>query len=132
MEAMIASTLAFLHGESDREEVRIVDISTILETICEDFADAGHEVKLKGQRDVPLSCRPLALKRAFINLIDNAVKYGYCATVTQLISFPAVYRCCKPPDFTACMRARRRAIVDARQWLARVVQCLQLGPRGAP
>jgi signal transduction histidine kinase len=32
-------------------------------------------------RPVPLRCRPLALKRAFTNLIDNAVKYGGSARV---------------------------------------------------
>ena len=35
-------------------------------------------------------CRPLALKRAFANLIDNAVKYGGGAEVTVEVSPAAI------------------------------------------
>src|SRR3954470_21563662 len=45
------------------------------------MADAGRPVSFDGPADVTLRCRPIALKRAFTNLIDNAVKYGGKAIV---------------------------------------------------
>lgn len=81
MEMMVGSALTFLREEVSSEETRIVDVSTILATICDDMADAGHDVHLEADRHAPLRCRPLALKRALVNLIDNAVKYGGSAVV---------------------------------------------------
>jgi len=82
MEAMIDSTLAYLRGESEGEEPRAADIAAILETLCDAAADAGHAVEYAGPRQARLLCRPVALKRALANLIDNAVKYGGGAHVS--------------------------------------------------
>jgi signal transduction histidine kinase len=81
MERMIDSTLAFLRGDATGEESKIVDIGTILQTLCDSLADAGHDVVLSGDRHATLRCKPLAMKRAFSNVIDNAVKYGARARV---------------------------------------------------
>jgi signal transduction histidine kinase len=82
MEAMVSATLSFLRDDSGREEAKVLDIGALLETICDDIADAGRPVSFDGPADVTLRCRPIALKRAFTNLIDNAVKYGGTATVS--------------------------------------------------
>src|SRR3546814_17247947 len=76
MEAMIGSTLAFLRDDANKEEAKVVDLSTLLRTICDDMADTGRKVHFSGPSHAVLHCRPLVLKRAFINLIDNAVTYG--------------------------------------------------------
>jgi signal transduction histidine kinase len=44
--------------------------------------DAGEKVTFSGPRDVTISCRPTAVRRAISNLVDNAVKYGGKAEVT--------------------------------------------------
>ncbi len=82
MEQMIGSFLAFLREENGNEETRLADLSTMLQTICDDFSDAGHSVSLVAPQPCPYSCRVLALKRALSNLIDNAIKYGGSAEVT--------------------------------------------------
>jgi signal transduction histidine kinase len=82
MEAMVASTLAFLREDSDREEARVISVDALLETICDDMSDAGHEVRFEACDRANLRCRQLSMKRAFTNLIDNAVKYGGTAVVT--------------------------------------------------
>jgi signal transduction histidine kinase len=82
MEAMIQSTLDFLRGDATGEEVRTVDIATILETVCDHLIDAGHDIVLLEACYAPLPCRALAIKRAFGNLIENALKYGHRARVS--------------------------------------------------
>lgn len=82
MEAMIASVLAFIREDTQKEEARPVDVAALIGTICDDLADAGAEVHLEHVPAMPALCRPLALKRALTNLLDNAVKYGGKASVS--------------------------------------------------
>lgn len=81
MELMLESTLEFLRVDTARGEVRVVDLSAILETICGDHIDAGDAVTLADLAPAPVRARPLALKRALSNLIDNAIKHGGGARV---------------------------------------------------
>lgn len=81
MEAMIDSTLAFLRGDADIETPRLTDIVSLLATLIDTAADAGKPATLSGPRHCALVMRPLSMKRAFSNLIDNALAYGGCAKV---------------------------------------------------
>ncbi len=81
MEAMVEATLAYLRGEDDAEAIRDVDLDAMLRTLCDDAADRGAEVAYEGPGPVRLRLRPVAAKRAFANLIDNAVKYARRARV---------------------------------------------------
>ena len=81
MLAMIDSTLDFLKGDFAPSEVRSLNLAAVLESICNDWQDAGKTVELTSDGDTVIRGRPLALKRAFSNLVDNAVKYGSRATV---------------------------------------------------
>jgi two-component system OmpR family sensor kinase len=76
MERMLDQTLAYLRGDRTDEDVKPIDLVAILETIVGDMSDRGHGVALAGARDVSVPGRRLALKRAFGNLVDNAIKYG--------------------------------------------------------
>ncbi len=80
MESMITATLAFIREESTREAMQRVDMAVLLQTVCADFADAGAEVRYEGPLHCAASCRPQALQRALINLIDNAVKLDASVT----------------------------------------------------
>jgi signal transduction histidine kinase len=76
MERMIDQTLAYLSGDRDDEPVKPVDVAAILATLVDDQIDAGREVSLVGDHGAVVEGRRLGLKRAFANLLDNAVKYG--------------------------------------------------------
>jgi len=81
MEAMIDSTLAYLRGETESEPRKPADLVAMIETLCDAAADAGAAVAYAGPSQARLVCSPVTLKRAFSNLIDNAVKYGGGARV---------------------------------------------------
>lgn len=82
MATMIAATLSFARDESAREDRTSLDLAALLQSLCDDAQDAGHEVSYDGVERLSFPGRPLALKRAFGNLIDNAIKYGVRARVT--------------------------------------------------
>jgi signal transduction histidine kinase len=81
METMIESTLAFLRGDEDAEEPRLTDLTPLLTTLVDAATDAGHQAHLSAPRHCNVMVRPVAVKRAFANLIDNAIMYGGCAHV---------------------------------------------------
>jgi two-component system, OmpR family, sensor kinase len=82
MEEMINGTIAFLRGEASPEEPRSLELRAILENICFDHADRGHAVTLSGAGRGILRGQSSDLKRAFSNLIQNALKYGDVARVS--------------------------------------------------
>ncbi|MDN3564117.1 ATP-binding protein [Paeniroseomonas aquatica] len=82
MEGMVESTLAYLRGETESEESRQADLAAILSTLVDDATDRGASATYAGPDRVPMRLRPVAIKRAIGNLIDNAVKHGGNARVT--------------------------------------------------
>ncbi|MCB2106710.1 MAG: HAMP domain-containing protein [Rhodobacteraceae bacterium] len=76
MEAMIATTLAFARDDAANETAEIVDVGAMLTRVVADERAAGRDAKYDGPGTLEIMARPLALKRAFVNLIDNALKYG--------------------------------------------------------
>jgi len=88
LELMIDATLSYLRGEENAEAVRPIDLAALLRTLVDDATDMGGDVTLSGPRALVVHGRHISLKRAFANLIQNAVKYGVRARVT-IASEPA-------------------------------------------
>jgi len=76
MEDMIVATLAFARDETTSESDTRLDLAALLQSLCDDAADAGAKASYLGPDKLNFTGRPVALMRAFQNLIDNAVKYG--------------------------------------------------------
>jgi signal transduction histidine kinase len=89
MEAMVEATLAYLGGQED-EAPGVVDLAVLLATLVDAAADAGHSASYSGLDHLSLVLRRLAVKRAFANLLDNALAYGGTARVTLAASAAGV------------------------------------------
>jgi signal transduction histidine kinase len=76
MEAMIHAAIAYARGDGGGESPVAVDIVTLLAEVRMELAEAGHRVRLEGPPRALCEGRPLALKRALRNLVENAVNYG--------------------------------------------------------
>lgn len=75
MQALVQSSLDFMRGIALREEAIRLDVNALVEALCEDIAETGRAVSIRGHADAPYLGRPLALKRALVNLVDNALRY---------------------------------------------------------
>jgi signal transduction histidine kinase len=82
MERMISATLAFAGDELKGEPVQLIDLAALLISLCDSFSDRNCAASYSGPDHLFARCQPVAIKRAFTNLIDNAIKYGGCARVT--------------------------------------------------
>jgi signal transduction histidine kinase len=81
MDAMIGQTLSYLRDQASPKSREPVDLATLVSSICDDFADTGHNATYEGPRNVVLECEPDLLTRAVSNLVDNALKFGDVALV---------------------------------------------------
>ena len=90
MEAIVSATLSFARDEAVDERSRTTDLAALLQSVVDDFADLGHTVTYEGPDKAVAVCRPTALRRAFVNLIDNALKYGGTARVRLLSEKPGI------------------------------------------
>jgi signal transduction histidine kinase len=80
--AITQATLSFSRNEVSREETRSVDLVELVGELVEEFRLGDADVTLSGSGPLIYACRPLALKRALRNLVENAVRYGGCARIS--------------------------------------------------
>jgi signal transduction histidine kinase len=85
---MIESALSFLREQTVRSKVVKTDISSLLQSVCDNFVDIGSNVEFAGPPHCLADCDPDQISRAITNLIENAVKFGP----------PAVVRLTTTPD----------------------------------
>ncbi len=83
MEAMIVATLAFARDEAAAEPAVPLDLAALCCTVLDEAADARPEaaerVSYAGPERLVAQGRPVALKRAVANLVNNALSYGGAA-----------------------------------------------------
>ncbi len=84
MQEMVEATLTYARDAASSEQPVAVDLGAFLSTLIEDYAQTGRDVSLSGSVPEALSVRlrPVAIRRALRNLIDNALRYGNRARLT--------------------------------------------------
>ena len=78
MEHMLDEYLAFARGEGG-EKPHVVSLGDIMRDAAASVGNARgrrDRISIRVEGPIPLTVRPTALKRCFINLVDNAVKHG--------------------------------------------------------
>ncbi len=85
MEAMIEATLAYLRGDFESEPKQVTDLAALLLTLVNQVSDAGGDVAYQGPNHVAVELHPSLVRRAFANLVNNAVTYGGSANVTLAV-----------------------------------------------
>jgi signal transduction histidine kinase len=82
MTAMLDSLLAYLGGQHESEPARLADVAAICLTLVDAATDAGAAATYRGPEQLMVTVRPMALKRAADNLIQNAITYAGRADLT--------------------------------------------------
>jgi len=86
MEAMVAATLAFARDDQATEPTVALDLAALCRTVLDEAADAHPElaekISFEGPERLVVQARPVPMKRAISNLVNNALGYGAAARVT--------------------------------------------------
>ena len=81
MKAMTEAALSLARQEPEAELTRTIDLSALVESVCDDLADLGQPVRFHPGARMTYRCRPEGLRRVIRNLAENAVRYGGGAEV---------------------------------------------------
>ncbi|GJE51783.1 Adaptive-response sensory-kinase SasA [Methylobacterium tardum] len=83
MNGLVETALSFVRDGQTRDtgSHSLVDLASVVQTVCDDFSDFGAPVSVGRSRHVLVQGRPEELQRAVTNLVDNAIKYGGRAEV---------------------------------------------------
>ena len=76
MQAMTDAVLAFSREDATSEETKDVDLAALLSSMADDYVEMGKDVHFVGPDSFTYSCRPVSLKRAIRNLVENALRYA--------------------------------------------------------
>lgn len=82
MQAMLVSSLSFARDDAASEPAVLIDLAMLVQSLCDDLQDAGKAVSYDGPLHLNYRGRPVSLRRALANLIDNALTYGKEASVS--------------------------------------------------
>jgi signal transduction histidine kinase len=76
MEQMVGNALDLVRGLERQEPLESIDVPALLDAIAEEARLGGASVHIVKKPTKPYTGRPQALRRCFVNLVENAVKYG--------------------------------------------------------
>ena len=95
MNGLVEAALSFVRDGQARDagSHSLVDLASVVQTVCDDFSDVGAAVNVARSRHVLVRGQPDELQRAISNLVDNAVKYGGRASVRMEASTRGVQIC---------------------------------------
>ena len=81
MQQMLQEGLEFARSRDAGEPPQRLDLDSLLASLCDDAKEGGQPVQYTERCSAEVMARPIALRRALTNLVDNAVKYGGNAEV---------------------------------------------------
>lgn len=81
MDAMISAALGFVRDATRTGPRERLDVTSLVESLAVEAAETGSDVIAAPSPRLTVLADPLALRRLFANLIENAVKYGERARV---------------------------------------------------
>ncbi|WP_407519793.1 ATP-binding protein [Methylobacterium oryzisoli] len=90
MNALVEAALSFVRDGRTREGLALIDLASLVQTVCDGFADVGEAVRAEALRPALVRGAPDELQRALTNLIENAVKYGGSAAVRLQVALHEV------------------------------------------
>lgn len=75
MEKFVSSVLDFIESGLEEED-KLIDLAALAMTVADNISDAGFDVEYDGPDTLQIWTKPIAIKRALANLVDNACRHG--------------------------------------------------------
>jgi signal transduction histidine kinase len=77
MEGMVGDVLAYMRGGDGGGEPAVpVSVPALVQVVVDEFAEAGATIEERRLDEATVLARPVTLKRAVRNLVENALKHG--------------------------------------------------------
>lgn len=76
MRQMADASLEFARADADREKLEATDLSALAGEVVQEFKEIGAKIAFSADKPVGVTLRPMAMRRAMRNLLENALRYG--------------------------------------------------------
>ena len=86
MTAMLADILALARSGAGTEMQERIDLRALVGELADDYREQGKDVDTGDIVDAAVRARPMLLRRALRNLIDNALAYGVRARLSVTVA----------------------------------------------
>lgn len=84
MDRMVRAALSYLRRGPSADRRELIDIASLLQTICNDFFDLGGDVVYNGPNHLLVRCNSDEIRRAATNLIENSLKYAGTRVIVEV------------------------------------------------
>jgi signal transduction histidine kinase len=84
MDRMVRAALSYLRQGPSADRSELIDIASLLQTICNDFFDLGGDVVYNGPNHLLARCNSDEIRRAATNLIENSLKYAGTRVIVEV------------------------------------------------
>ena len=81
MEAIIATFLAYARAANETEPMEKSDVGALVDSVCDDLSDCGAAIECESETGLVIPCKRTAMKRAVVNLIENALSHARVSTM---------------------------------------------------
>lgn len=81
MQLLLQGAMIYLRDGKSGEKTASIDLSILLQTISDQWSDAGVDIPLIGSKHIYVNGRQLELLRLFGNLTENAVKHAHSISI---------------------------------------------------
>jgi signal transduction histidine kinase len=75
MNRMVQSALTYVKTMRLEPELKAVDLTSLLQSLCDDYADLEQPVSFEPHKRFPILCDEDQVKRAVTNIIENALEF---------------------------------------------------------
>lgn len=82
MDSMLYKNLQHLRDASHAPERGLIDLDSVLQTVCDQYVDLGHDVTYRGGQHQIILGSLTEMQRVFNNLVENAVTHAKEVVVT--------------------------------------------------
>lgn len=76
MQLLLESVQAYVDSDGRNIPTELINLSAMTETLVDNAADRGADATFAGDYGLEVRARPVAIRRALSNLIENAIHYG--------------------------------------------------------
>jgi len=81
MQRMIVGALDFTRLDFAVEKTEYVSLNSIAESVASDLFDLGKDISVRSDKPITVATKPVLLRRALMNLAENAAEYGDFAEI---------------------------------------------------
>ena len=110
---LLSNMLSYLRGEAPSELRQDVDLPSLVQTVCSEFADRGRPIVYAGCDHLAYSCRPNSLRRALGSVVETCMARNLeCAVGLNVLPSGAVCIDICPPGVRAPLLERRIEVLN--------------------